>query len=141
MVLEYSNITISSIGTIPDVPFLNIKEKILGKKYNLSIAFISPTKAKEFNIKHRSKDYIPNTLSFSLSKDCGEIILCKSALAKEYKKFSMDLRTYTIYILIHSMLHLKGMTHGGTMEKEENKYLSFFTQKIITNETKHRRRN
>ncbi len=75
----------------------------------------------------RGKDYIPNTLSFELEKNSGEIILCTSVMKKQYKDFGMDYDTYLLYIVIHSMLHLKGMAHGSTMEAKEKQLLSFFT--------------
>lgn len=124
--LEKHNITVSSRGLLPRVPFLEIKEAVLGKRYSLSISFVSPQKAQLLNKTHRSKLYIPNTLSFTLSKTSGEIVLCQSQIKKEYKKFDMSYRTYLIFILIHSMLHLKGMNHGSTMEAKEEKYLSLF---------------
>lgn len=128
-VLEEHNFIITSKnGTLPRVPFLAIKEKILGKRYDLSIRFETPLVAQKLNKTYRNKTYIPNTLSFSLTKSSGEIILCMSALKKEYKKFDMNLTTYITFLLIHSMLHLKGFVHGSTMEKEEKKFLTFFTK-------------
>lgn len=115
-------------GTLPRVPFLAIKEKVLGKTYELSISFVSEKVAKKLNVTHRGKNYIPNTLSFSLSKNSGEIVMCINAIKKEYKKFSMTYKDYLVFLLIHSMLHLKGMAHGSTMEKEEKKFLTFFTK-------------
>jgi probable rRNA maturation factor len=136
--LEEHNLSVSiQHGTLPGVPFLAIKEKVLGKKYELSIAFVTPARAQALNIERRGKDYIPNTLSFSLTETSGEIILCMSALKKQYKDFGMDLDTYIIYILIHSMLHLIGMEHGGTMDTKEEQLLAFFT----THEIKQHRRH
>lgn len=127
--LEAHNLIVSrKNGTLPRVPFLAIKEKVLGKKYDLSISFVGEATAQALNETHREKTYIPNTLSFSLTKESGEIVLCLPAIKKEYKKFDMDHDTYLIFLLIHSMLHLKGFVHGGTMEKEEKKHLAFFTR-------------
>ncbi len=114
-------------GTLPRVPFLAIKEKVLGKKYTLSISFVGASTAKKLNKEHRQKTYTPNTLSFSLSKSSGEIVLCIPAIKKEYKKFGMTYTTYLTFLLIHSMLHLKGYEHGSTMEAKEQTYLAFFT--------------
>ena len=141
MTLELHNLSISSNGTLPKVPFLAIKEKILGKRYELSIAFVSPGQAQALNIKHRGKDYIPNTLSFSLSKTSGEIFLCKSALRAQYKSFDMDYDTYVTFICIHSILHLKGMTHGSTMERIEKKLTAFFTTPSTPHEARTTRRH
>lgn len=126
-VIETDTLSISSNGTIPSLPFLALKDKILGKRYSLSIAFVTPKKAQTINMQTRGKDYIPNTLSFELEKNSGEIILCTSVMKKQYKDFGMDYDTYLLYIVIHSMLHLKGMAHGSTMETKEKQLLSFFT--------------
>lgn len=137
MILEAHNLTVSTSGTLPCVPFLALKEKILGKRYELSIAFVTPARAQALNIAHRNKDYTPNTLSFSISKSAGEIVLCKSALRTEYKKFDMTYEKYLTYIIIHSMLHLKGMDHGRIMESKEKQLLAFFTSHEITHRRRH----
>lgn len=128
--LEEKNLSVTKKGTLPRVPFLAIKEKVLGKAYDLSISFVDEETAQALNITHRQKDYIPNTLSFSLSdipsKKSGEIVMCIPAIKKEYKKFGMSYDTYLIFLLIHSMLHLKGYEHGSTMEDKEQHYLAFF---------------
>jgi len=126
MVEEYSNLTISGKGTLPNVPFLAIKEAVLGKKYELSVRFVDPLTAQQLNITHRQKDYVPNTLSFSLSDTSGEIVMCRSAIRAEYKKFSMTHSTYLIFLFIHSSLHLLGMDHGSTMETKEQFFLKKF---------------
>lgn len=114
-------------GTLPRVPFLALKEKVLGKSYELSIAFVDEKTAKSLNKKYRNKTYIPNTLSFSLTPKSGEIVLCISAIKKEYKSFEMTYKKYLIFLIIHSMLHLKGFEHGSTMESMEQKYLKLFS--------------
>lgn len=122
--LEAKNLVVQKNGTLPSVPFLAIKEKVLGKSYELSISFVDEKVAKALNKKHRNKTYIPNTLSFSLSKKNGEIVMCIPAIKKEYKKFGMSYKKYLTFLLIHSMLHLKGYEHGSTMEDKEQKYLA-----------------
>ncbi len=131
-VIDTPTLSVSANGTLPRVPFLAIKNKILGVRYNLSIAFVTPRVAQGLNKKHRNKTYIPNTLSFSLDKQHGEIILCRSAMRAQYRDFGMSYDTYLIYILIHSMLHLKGYDHGSTMEHKEVFYLKQFTSHILT---------
>jgi probable rRNA maturation factor len=124
--LEDHNLTVTKKGTLPRVPFLAIKEKVLGKTYDLSISFVDEQTAQALNIAHRQKEYIPNTLSFSLTEKSGEIVLCIPAIKKEFKQFDMSYSTYLIFLLIHSMLHLKGYEHGSTMEDKEQHYLAFF---------------
>jgi rRNA maturation RNase YbeY len=129
-ILEEKNLSVSrndkKNGTLPRVPFLDIKEKVLGKTYELSISFVDEKTAQKLNHDHRKKTYVPNTLSFSLTKKTGEIVMCMPAIKKEYKKFGMTYRNYLIFLMIHSMLHLKGFEHGSTMEDKEQHYLAYF---------------
>lgn len=142
MVFETNNLTIRTAGTLPSVPFLRLKEKILGKSYELSISFVSEEKARKINIEHRKKDYIPNTLSFSLceipGKKSGEIIMCSKEARRQYKKFGMTYENYLIFLVLHSMLHLKGYVHGSTMESKEKYYFKLFKK---TNEKTNNSRN
>ncbi|MEK7088922.1 MAG: rRNA maturation RNase YbeY [Patescibacteria group bacterium] len=99
-----------------------IKNDILGKKYSLSIALISAKKSREINKKYRNIDKPANVLSFSLHKNVGELILCKSVIRKELKKFNRTFEQLLGFLVIHGMLHLKGMEHSSRMEIAENKY-------------------
>ncbi len=109
-------------GKIPSLPFLLIKEDILGKNYILSLAFISKNKSKFLNNKYRGKNNPTNILSFPLSKEEGEILICPDVVKTETKKFERTYRELLGYLVIHGALHLKGMEHSDTMEKAEEKY-------------------
>src|SRR5204863_1603989 len=61
--------------------FSRIKEKVLGKKYELSLVFISLAESKKLNRSYRKKNKPTNVLSFGLTKNVGEIFL--SPLAKK----------------------------------------------------------
>lgn len=106
--------------------FVFIKDEILGKKYSLSIAFVSEKTSQEVNFKYRNKNKPTNILSFALSRDHGEILLCPSVIKKESKNknknFGKDFKHLVAYLLIHGMLHLDGMEHGDIMERLEQKY-------------------
>lgn len=102
--------------------FEKIKKDILGKKYSLSIAYVSEKKSREINKKYRKIDKPTNVLSFALYKNVGEIILCKSVIRKELKKSGKTFNQLLGFLVIHGMLHLKGMEHGSIMEKAENTY-------------------
>lgn len=142
---EYTdtNLSISKTkGKLPSLPFSDIKELVLGKRYELSIHFATEDEAQKLNITHRNKDYIPNTLSFPYTKTSGEIVLCEESMKKQYKDFELSYYDYVIYILIHSMLHLKGFEHGSTMESKEAYFLKKLTKSTLThNEEKHNSRN
>ncbi len=102
--------------------FEKIKQDILGKKYSLSIAYVSEKKSREINKRYRNIDKPTNVLSFALHKDAGEIVLCKSVIRKELKKFGRTFPQLLGFLVIHGMLHLKGMEHSSRMERAEEKY-------------------
>ena len=107
---------------IPILPFVSIKNNILGKSYSLSLAFVTKEQIKKFNKIYRNKNKPTNILSFPLSKVSGEILICPTLVKTELKKFNRNFRELLGFLVIHGMLHLKGMEHSSRMEKEENRY-------------------
>lgn len=110
----------------PTLPYVEIKEAILGKKYDLSLTFIGKKRALTLNKKHRNATYVPNVLSFPLTDTVGEIYISPEVARKESVKFSMTPDGYIGYLFIHGLLHLKGYPHGSTMEQAEKKYVAKF---------------
>lgn len=94
--------------------WIELKEKVLGKKYNLSFFFAPEAEMKRLNATYRKKDYAANVLSFPYSKTEGEILI-----NKDYARKTKE----ATYLFIHSLLHLKGLRHGPKMHKEEAKLL------------------
>lgn len=109
---------------LPLLPFLKMKNDILGKDYVLSIAFVNEKTSKALNNKYRKRNKPTNILSFLLHKKEGEIVLCHAVVRKEAKNFNKTFSQFLGFLVIHGMLHLKGLDHGKKMEKEEKKYLS-----------------
>src|SRR3989344_7207730 len=103
--------------------FARMKNDILGKNYSLSIAYVTPAKSRELNKKYRKKDKAANVLAFPLRKDMGELILCPGVIKKEAKNFGRTFEQFLGFLVIHGMLHLKGLEHSSTMEKAEEKYV------------------
>ena len=95
----------------------HLKEDLLGKDYDLSVAFLSPTKMRGVTMRTKNKDKISNVLSYPLSKTSGEILLCRKAASP-----------YSVpYLFIHGLLHLKGFKHSVRMEVAEQKLLKRFS--------------
>lgn len=80
-----------------------LKDAILGKKYELSVFCASKSMAKKINKERRGKDYIPNVLSFSLSKKSGEIILQLDQIKKEAPDFDMTYKNFTKFLYVHAL--------------------------------------
>ena len=104
------------------MPFLRIKEKVLDKAYELSVAFVSPQKIRELNKRYRKQNRPTDILSFGLSKNSGELYLCMQEVTKKSKLFGMTVPGYLGYLFIHGCLHLEGMDHGRTMDTLERKF-------------------
>jgi probable rRNA maturation factor len=109
---------------LPSLSFVSAKNKILGEKYSLSIAFVDEEKSQEINKKYRKKNKPTNILSFSLRKNEGEIILCPNVIKREAKSFGKTFSQLLKLLIVHGMLHLKGIDHGDKMENAEKRYLS-----------------
>ena len=121
-ILETKNLTvIRKNGTLPNVPFLEIKDKLLGKSYELTVTFCTPQESQGRNKTYRDKDYPTNILSFPLDEQTGEIYICLSIARRDAKKFDMTYEQFLHLLVIHGCLHLKGHDHGSTMENIEEK--------------------
>ncbi len=107
---------------IPSLPFRHIKDDILGKNYSLSLAYLSKGEMKTINSNYRKIDKPTNILSFPLSKTSGEILLCPSLIKTQTKIFDRNFPELLGFLVIHGMLHLKGMEHSSRMERREFKY-------------------
>lgn len=109
-------------GKLPSLPFVQIKDDILGKKYSLSVAYVNESVSKKLNKTYRGKDRSTNVLSFQLNKNEGELVLCPAVIKREARDFDRTFEKFLGFLVIHGMLHLKGMDHSVTMEKRELKY-------------------
>jgi ssRNA-specific RNase YbeY (16S rRNA maturation enzyme) len=98
---------------ITEIPWVKIKDEILGKKYELSLVFTGNALIKKLNIKYRRKNKPASVLSFPISKKQGEIFVNLSQ--KKYSPF---------YLFIHGLLHLKSFKHSAKMEAEEERLLN-----------------
>ncbi len=115
------NKTLRRKGKLPRLPFLKIKESVVGEKYDLSLVFIGSTRSKTLNKKYRGKNKPANILSFPLEKDEGEIFIDLTEAMRTAKNFDRKYENFVGFLFIHGLLHLKGFSHGSKMEDEEIK--------------------
>lgn len=109
------------------VPFVSIKNKILGLQYEFGLSLLTEVKQKQINLKYRGKNETTNILSFSLSPNSGEITIDPIKVKKDAPLFGMTYTQFFKYLVIHGCLHLKGFEHSSTMERQEKKYLKMFS--------------
>jgi probable rRNA maturation factor len=114
-------------GHLPRCPFVSIKNKILGEKYEFGLSLLTSQKQKQINLKYRGKNETTNILSFPLSKNSGEITIDPAKVKHDAPLFNMSYTKFFKYLVIHGCLHLKGFKHSSIMEKEEKKYLRIFS--------------
>ena len=109
---------------IPRLPFFDMKMAVLRSQYSLSLVFIGDKRARSLNRTYRKKAYIPNVLSFPLDHLHGEIFVNLRQARREYRARGESLDFFVALLVVHGMYHLKGMTHGSTMEKQEARLLA-----------------
>jgi probable rRNA maturation factor len=124
---EFCTITNKTKGKPPRLPFVYMKEAVLGKKYELGVSFLSPKKQKEINLKYRSINKTTNILSFPLTKTSGDITFDLAKVKRDAPLFDMSYPKFLKYLFIHGLLHLKGFDHSSIMEKQEQKFLKMFS--------------
>ncbi|MFA6270102.1 MAG: rRNA maturation RNase YbeY [Candidatus Paceibacterota bacterium] len=114
-----------------NLPIEQIKEDILGKRYELSFAFVNKARIKFLNKTYRQKNEATDILSFPLDKKSGEILICKEIAKIKSKKFGMTFADYLLFLVIHGNLHLKGLEHSDKMEKYELTYYSRYRRRNL----------
>jgi len=107
-------------------PFASIAARILGSSYDLSVVLIGDKRARALNITHRGKCSPANVLTFPLTARKGEVFLNLARIMREAHRFGLSPAGHAQFLLIHACLHLKGRTHGSTMEKAEDYYVRKF---------------
>ena len=112
-------ITITTKEKLPNLPFKKMAERVLGKKYDLSLTIIDETEIKRLNKIYRSKNSPTDILSFPLNEKSGEIFLCLPAAKNQSAKFDRNFANFIGFLFIHGLMHLKGFDHSSTMESNE----------------------
>ncbi len=113
-------------GKLPRLPFVRMKDAVLGKEYDLSLVFVTDKESVRLNKEHRNKTYTPNTLSFSLDKTSGEIFINPAEAKRQAPSFDKTYTKFVGFLFIHSLCHLKGMKHGSRMERTESDFRRTF---------------
>jgi probable rRNA maturation factor len=114
-------------GKVPRVAYADIKNAVLGPKYSLSLAFLTPTEARKITKERKKKDKASNVLSFPLSKNSGEILICPATARKQAPDYELSSEEFIVKLFIHGLLHLKGLPHGATMDHEESRIAKKFS--------------
>lgn len=122
-----SHLTIShTTRHYPTLPYEDICAAVHSPDYSLSLVFVGRTLAQRINSEARGKTYVPDVLSFPLDETHGEIYLCLPVAYQKAPQYDHTLNGHVGFLFIHGLLHLKGFTHGATMEAAERKLCARF---------------
>lgn len=123
VIAEYKNFTIirHTKGRIPSLPFVHVKNEILGKTYELTLIFPELKLSERLHLQWKKKPGPVNTLAFPLENNVGEIYTTLIQARREAHKYERTYHQHLLFLFIHSCLHLKGMTHGAKMEQQERR--------------------
>ncbi len=108
-------------AALPRVPFVEMKEAVLGAEYELSVMFVDVEHMTALNLQYRKLNKPTDILSFPISETEGEIFINLEETKKEATKFDREYENFLAFLFIHGLTHLKGFDHSSTMESEEEK--------------------
>ena len=103
------------------------------KNVEISLVLADDGFIKELNSHYRQKDSPTNVLTFEMNEKlpdntlmAGEIIISYETLAKEAKEQGKTFLAHLTHLLIHGVLHLKGMDHiiDSQAEKMEQREIA-----------------
>lgn len=123
---SFVNKTKGKLTGLPFAHFEEMKDAVLGKDYDLSVAIIDDEEMQTLNREHRDKDYVTDILSFPYDEKSGEIFLNLNACKKKAAEFDRTYENYLGFVFIHGLVHLKGYDHGSKMESIEAKFRKKF---------------
>ncbi len=112
-------ITNETKGKLPRLPFVKIKNAVLGKNYELSLVYIGNKASQRLNKTYRGKNTPTNVLAFPLDKTEGEIFIDLKKSRADAPLFERPYSNFLGFLFIHALLHLKGFNHGSKMERKE----------------------
>jgi probable rRNA maturation factor len=92
----------------------------------VTLRVVGAAEARALNRAYRRRDYPTNVLSFAYSGAQGDIVLCHPVIAREARAQAKSLAAHYAHLVVHGMLHLRGLRHGRRMEGAEIRILRRF---------------
>ncbi|MFH0803641.1 MAG: rRNA maturation RNase YbeY [Candidatus Tagabacteria bacterium] len=106
----------------PKISWEKIKEKVLGKKYELSLVLAGNALMKKLNIKYRKQNKAASVLSFPFSKTEAPLRQGSAGQGEIFINLSQKKHS-PVFLFIHALLHLKGLEHSAKMEEQEQELM------------------
>jgi probable rRNA maturation factor len=85
----------------------------------ITLRVVGAREGRLLNRAFRKRDYATNVLSFGYSRTKGDIVLCHPVIAREARAQGKRLAAHYAHMVVHGMLHLRGLRHGRGMERAE----------------------
>jgi probable rRNA maturation factor len=85
----------------------------------MTLRIVGRAEGRALNRKFRKKDYATNVLSFH----SGDIVLCHPVIVREAREQKKSVRAHYAHLVVHGVLHLRGLEHGQGMEGREIRLL------------------
>ncbi len=94
---------------------------------DVTLRVVGEREGRRLNRTFRKMNRPTNVLSFSYGRQ-GDIVLCHRVIAREARAHGKSLRAHYAHLVVHGMLHLRGLDHGdkraaARMELEEIRIL------------------
>jgi probable rRNA maturation factor len=105
---------------LPEKKFLAILRKIavrLDLKGSATIRLAAAAEVRVLNRKYRNIDHATDVLSFLYA---GDVLICVPIAEKQARQNSQSLEKELLLLMIHGLLHLKGLDH----ERDEGEMLA-----------------
>lgn len=90
----------------------------------VTLRVVGAAEARALNRVFRKRDYATNVLSFSYGAGHGDLVLCHPVIACEAREWKKALAAHYAHLVVHGMLHLRGLRHGRRMEQRETRLLA-----------------
>ena len=95
-------------------------EQVIGQRsYDLSIAFVQERVIQKANRVYRGKNRVTDVLSFGLTPESGELLICYSQARKQALDMRHSVRDEVTFLIVHGVLHLFGHDHERSSEKKK----------------------
>jgi probable rRNA maturation factor len=99
--------------------------------FEVTVRIVGAAEARRLNRAYRGIDRPTNVLSFAYGRRQGDVVLCHPVVAREAREQGKTLSAHYAHLVVHGMLHLRGMDHdapapAARMERLETRILASF---------------
>jgi probable rRNA maturation factor len=91
----------------------------------ITLRVVGAREGRQLNKAFRKKDRPTNVLSFPLEGE-GDIVLCHPVVVREAREQAKSVAAHYAHLVVHGVLHLRGLDHGPEMERREVRILRRF---------------